>query len=65
MNQEELETIQSKHPQDDRICQTKMFGMWLREVEHPNYQKLLMALVAIGRRDIAESVCEKEGNITC
>ena len=65
VNQGELETIQSKHPQDDRICQTKMFGVWLREAEHPNYKKLLRALVAIGRRDIAESVCDKEGNFTC
>ena len=65
VDQEELETIQSKHPQDDRICQTKMFGVWLREIEHANYQKLLRALVAIGRRDIAESVCDKEGNTTC
>ena len=65
VDQEELEKIQSKHPQDDRICQTKMFGVWLREVEHPNYKELLTALVAIRRRDIAESVCEKEGNTTC
>ena len=65
VNQEELEKIQSKHPQDDRICQTKMFGVWLREIEHPNYQKLLRALVAIERRDIAMSVCDKEGNTTC
>ena len=62
VNQEELEMIQSK---DDRICQTKMFGVWLREAEHPNYKKLLRALVAIGKKDIAESLCDKEGNITC
>ena len=64
MNQGELEKIQSKYPQNDGICQTKMFGMWLREVENPNYGKLLRALIAIGRRDIAESVCEKKGNTT-
>ena len=62
VNQEELEKIQSKHPQNDRICQTKMFGVWLREVENPNYEKLLKALAVIGRRDIAESMCDKEGN---
>ena len=61
VNQGELETIQSKHPQDDRICQTKMFGMWLREAKYPNYKKLLRSLIAIGRRDIAESVCDKKG----
>ena len=64
VNQEELEKIQSKHPQNDRICQTKMFGVWVREVENPNYEKLLKALAAIGRRDIAEFVCDKEGNTT-
>ena len=64
VNQEELEKIQSKHPQNDRICQTKMFGVWLRQVENPNYEKLLKALAAIGRRDIAESMCDKEGNTT-
>ena len=62
VNQEELEKIQLKYPRNDRICQTKMFGVWLREVENPNYQKLLTALVAIGRRNIAESVCKKKGN---
>ena len=62
VNQGELEKIQSKHLQNDRICQTKMFGVWLRQVENPNYAKLLKALTAIGRRDIAESVCDKEGN---
>ena len=50
MNQEELENIQSKHPQDDRISQTKMFGAWLREIEHANYQKLL-------GEEILQSLC--------
>ena len=65
VNQKELEKIQSKHPQTDRICQTKMFGVWLREVENPNYEKLLKALASIGRRDIAKSLCEKKGNSYC
>ena len=61
VRQQELERIQSKY-RDEKLCRTKMFGVWRREDDNPSYEKLLLALVSIGRRDLVESICKRKGN---
>ena len=61
VREKELERIQSKY-RDEKLCRTKMFGVWRREDDDPSYEKLLLALVSIGRRDLVEYICKRKGN---
>ena len=58
VEQEELDAIEDKY-RDDHLRMVKMFGVWLRKGECPSYRKLVEALVAIRRRDIAEALCQQ------
>ena len=43
------------------MCKVKMFGAWLRMDTSATYGKLAMALVALGKRNIAEAMCASRG----
>ena len=58
---EELDVIERKYPRDNDLCKVKMFGAWLRMDTSATYRKLVKALAAIGKRNIAEAVCTARG----
>ena len=60
VDSEELNKIEDKY-NDDHMRMVKMFGVWLEKGETPTYRKLLEALVNIGKRDVAESMCTEIG----
>ena len=43
------------------MCKVKMFGAWLRMDTSASYRKLSRALVAVGKRNIAEAMCTARG----
>ena len=57
---EELDRLNEKYS-DPHKRLIKMFGVWLEKGENPTYRKLLKALVNIGQRDVAESICTRLG----
>lgn len=63
VDQEELEKIEEKYS-DDHVRLIKMFGTWLRTSNSPTYRTLLKALIDIGKRNTAESLCQKLGELT-
>ena len=58
---DELDVIQSNFPRDNDHCKVKMFGAWLKMDTSATYRKLVRALVAVGKRKIAEAVCITRG----
>ena len=56
----ELNKIKNENS-DDRMRMILMFGVWLEEGEDPTYRKLLKALMNIGNRVVAESMCTEIG----
>jgi hypothetical protein len=53
--------IEKNYPRDADICKIKMFAEWLRGDSNPTYEKLVRALADIGKRNLAESVCNTRG----
>ena len=43
------------------MCILKMFGAWLRMDASATYRKLVKALTAVGKRNIAEALCTARG----
>ena len=60
IDDEELDELEEKYSDPHRRL-IKVFGVWLEKGESPTYRKLLKALVNIGKRDVAESVCTEIG----
>ena len=58
---DELDMIERNYPRDNHMCKVKMFGAWLRVDTSASYRKLAKALAAVGKRNIAESVCAARG----
>ena len=58
---DDLEVIESNYLRDTSMCKVKMFDKWLRSDANPNYEKLIKALAAVGKRRLAESVCADQG----
>ena len=58
---DELDVIERNYPRDNHMCKVKMFGAWLRVDTSASYRKLARALVAIGKRNIAEAMCTARG----
>ena len=56
-----LDVIESKYSRDTNTCKVKMFAEWLRSDANPNYETLVKALAAIGKKSLAESVCINKG----
>ena len=61
IDDEELDELGEKHGDDPHRRMIKVFGVWLEKGETPTYRKLLKALVNIGKRDVAESICTEIG----
>ena len=61
ISKDELAIISRNFPQDDYMCNVKMFGAWLRVDTKATYEKLAMALVTVGKRNIAEDMCTARG----
>ena len=57
----ELDVIEQDYPRDTRMCQSKMFGAWLRNEGAPTYEKMVKALVAVDKTSLAEKLCGKYG----
>ena len=58
---DELEMIERNYPRQNDLCKVKMFGAWLRVDTSASYRKLARALVTLGERKIAESMCTARG----
>ena len=56
----ELGTIEKNYPQE--MCKVEMFRAWLKGHTNPTYEKLVRALAAIGKRNIAEFFCTAQGD---
>ena len=61
ISEDGLDVIERNYPRDNHICKVKMFGAWLRVDTSATYRKLARALVAVGKRKIAEAVCTARG----
>ena len=53
--------IERNYPRDNDLCKVKMFGAWLRMDTSATYRKLARALVTLGKRNIAETLCTTRG----
>ena len=60
INDDDLDEVNNKYS-DTHMRLIKMFGVWLEKGENPTYRTLLKALVNIGKRDVAESICTELG----
>ena len=58
---DELDVIERNYPRDNHMCKVKMLGAWLRVDTCATYGKLATALVAVGKRNIAKSMCAARG----
>ena len=57
----ELDVIEQNYPRDAKMCQSKMFSVWLRNESAPTYVKMVKALVAVDKTSLAEVLCGKHG----
>ena len=46
------------------MCKAKMFAAWLRVDTSATYEKLARSLVNVGKRNIAEAMCNARGTKT-
>ena len=53
--------IESNYPRDNHMCKVKMFGAWLRMDTSASYRKLARSLVNVGKRNLAEAMCNARG----
>ena len=58
---DDLDTIEGNYARDADMCKIKMFAEWLRGDTNPTYEKLVRALAAVGKRELAESICGAQG----
>ena len=58
---DELDMIERNYPRDNDLCKVKMFGAWLRMDTSASYRKLARALVTLGKRNIAKTLCTARG----
>ena len=56
-----LDVIQQNYPRRTDMCKVMMFSKWLSSDTNPTYEKLIKALAAVGKRSLAESVCDRQG----
>ena len=61
---DELDVIERDYPRDNRMCKVKMFGTWLRIDTGATYERLARALITVGNRNIAETLCTARGTKT-
>ena len=58
---DELDVIERNYPRDNHMCKVKMFASWLKVDSNASYRKLARALVAVGKRNVAEAMCIERG----
>ena len=58
---DKLDMIEKNYSRNNHMCKVKMFGTWLRLDTSATYGKLTRALIAVGNRTIAETVCITKG----
>jgi hypothetical protein len=58
IDDKQLDNLEEKYS-DPHKRLIKMFGMWLEKGGTPTYRKLVEAIVEIGKRDVAESMCTR------
>ena len=58
---DELDVIERNYPRDNHMCKVKMFASWLKVDTNASYRKLARALVAVGKRNVAEAMCIERG----
>ena len=63
IDDEKLDQLEEKYS-DPHKRVIKVFGVWLEKGENPTYRKLFKALVNVGKRDVAESICTEIGMCT-
>ena len=57
----ELDVIERNHPRDAKRWQLEMFDTWLRSDSSATYERLIKALVLVGKQSLAEMLCRKYG----
>ena len=60
IDDEKLDQLEEKYSNPHKRV-IKVFGVWLEKGENPTYRKLFKALVNVGKRDVAESICSEIG----
>ena len=58
---DELDVIERNYPRDNHMCKVKMFAAWLRVDTSATYEKLAKSLVSVGKRNLAEAMCNARG----
>ena len=58
---DELDVIERNYPRDNHMCKVKMFAAWLRVDTSASYRKLARSLVIVGKRNLAEAMCNARG----
>ena len=58
---DDLDVIEKNYPREADMCKIKMFAKWQRGDTNPTYETLVIALAAVGKRKLAESVCIVQG----
>ena len=53
---DDLKKIVNNHPKDRSRCKNEMFAVWRKNNTNPTYEKLIKALIAVGKKDLAESI---------
>ena len=56
-----MDMIKRQYPWDDYMCKVKMFEAWVIVDTNATCGKLARALVAVGKRNIAEALCTARG----
>ena len=62
VSHQKLDKFRQEYTRDEEICKNKMFGVWLGS-SNATFQNLLIGLMAIGKKELAESISEKEGQL--
>ena len=58
---DDLDVIERNYPRDNHMCEVKMFAAWLRVDTSASYKKLARSLVNVGKRNLAEAMCNARG----
>ena len=57
----EIKVDNEHKPNHSLACTTSMFLYWIQVEEEPTYHKLVIALSAVGMREVATALCDKYG----
>lgn len=57
----ELQIVANDHPQDTKMCRTKMLSWWMNNVEERKWTTIVHALAKTGSRFLASKIALKYG----